>query len=65
VSLALHGREAGALVLGSVAMLFVAALLEGFFRQLVTDVTVRLAVIAVSTVFWTLYFGFAGRRAPA
>ena len=56
------GRHAGALAVGAVMLFFVAALIEGFFRQLVTDVDVRTAVIAVTALGWLAYFGFAGRR---
>jgi uncharacterized membrane protein SpoIIM required for sporulation len=61
-NLALHGREVALLAIGSVAMLFVAGLIEGFFRQLVQDVTVRWALAAVTLVFWTWYFLAVGRR---
>ena len=60
-NLARRGREAGVLVVGAILMLFVAAILEGFFRQLVTDVQARYAVILLTTVAWTLYFAFVGR----
>ena len=64
-SLTAAGREAGVLVLGAVGMLFVAGLLEGFFRQLVTDVTIRWGVVAATATFWVAYLGFAGRREEA
>lgn len=64
-NLALRGREAALVVVGAVAMLFLAALIEGFFRQLVHDLTVRYGVVAATTVGWLLYFAFVGRdRAP-
>ncbi len=49
------------LVAGSIAMFFVAGLLEGFFRQLVTDITVRYLVVFATSAFWIVYFGWAGR----
>ncbi|MFV1957951.1 MAG: stage II sporulation protein M [Planctomycetota bacterium] len=61
-SLARAGREAGVIVVGAVAMFFVAGLLEGFFRQLVTDVTVRYVVILTTLAFWVFYYGWVGRR---
>lgn len=64
-NLAVRGREAALIVIGSVAMLFIAGLLEGFFRQLVTDIVVRYAVAGSTLLFWILYFGFAGRQDPA
>ena len=63
-NLAIRGRHAGALAVGAVMLFFVAALIEGFFRQLVTDVDVRTAVIAVTALGWLAYFGFAGRNRP-
>ena len=52
-------------MVGAVLMFFVAGLLEGFFRQLVTDIGVRYVVATLSAVAWVLYFGFAGRRGDA
>jgi uncharacterized membrane protein SpoIIM required for sporulation len=56
-----RGREAAVLVLGAIAMLFVAALVEGIFRQLVHAVPVRCAVAGGFAILWALYFGLAGR----
>jgi uncharacterized membrane protein SpoIIM required for sporulation len=64
-NLALRGREAGVLVVGAVAMLFVAGLIEGVFRQTVMDVVARYAVAISSAVFWTWYFTSAGRAGRA
>lgn len=65
VELARRGREGALVVLGAIVMLFFAALLEGFFRQLVTDVGARLAMAATTAALWALYFGVAGReRSP-
>ena len=60
-NLAKVGREVAALALGAVAMLLVAGLIEGFFRQLVHDLVVRWTVVGLSLVFWTWYFLFVGR----
>jgi len=60
-NLARRGREAGVLVLGAVAMLFVAALIEGFFRQLVMHDGVRYLVTVGTAAAWFAYFGRAGR----
>lgn len=62
--LAIRGRQAALAVLGAVAMLFFAALIEGFFRQLVQDVSIRWAVVAATAAFWTVYFVRFG-RSPA
>ncbi len=64
-NLARRGKEAGVLLVGAIVMLFFAALLEGFFRQMVTDIGVRYAVIAATTVLWIAYFGWVGRRREA
>jgi len=60
-SLARRGRAAGTLIIGAVMMLFVAGLLEGFARQLVTDITARYAIGGVMLVFWLTYFTLSGR----
>jgi len=57
------GREGGVAMLGVVIMLFVAGLLEGFARQLVTQDGARYAIAGVSALFWFSYFYFPrGRR---
>ena len=56
------GRRAAAVVLGSVGMFALAGLLEGFFRQLVFDDTVRWSVALLTAVFWIVYLGLPKRR---
>jgi uncharacterized membrane protein SpoIIM required for sporulation len=63
-NLALRGRKVGVIALGAVCMFFVAGLIEGFFRQLVQDPTIRWSVAVATATFWILYLGFAGRRRP-
>ena len=58
------GRTATILVVGAVAMLFVAALLEGLGRQLVIDTPARLAVGCTMLALWLAYFTISGRPAP-
>jgi len=60
-SLALRGRAAGTLIVGAVLMLLVAGLLEGFARQLVTDISTRYAIGGAMLVFWLTYFTLGGR----
>ena len=60
-----RGREAGIFVLGAILMLFVAALIEGFFRQLVHNIGVRYGLAIVTSAFWIGYFGFVGRQNTA
>lgn len=56
-----RGRVAAEIVMGSVVMLFIAGLIEGIFRQTVTDVTVRYAVASTTLFWWVFYFGWVGR----
>jgi uncharacterized membrane protein SpoIIM required for sporulation len=57
------GRDAALVAAGAIALFFVAALLEGFFRQLVHSMPVRFAVATVTAAAWLAYFGVLGRRA--
>ncbi len=59
-NLKLRGRDAGVIVIGAVIMFCIAALIEGFFRQMVTDVTVRYSVATLTFVLWGAYFLRAG-----
>ncbi len=56
-----RGRPAAILVIAAVMMLFCAGMIEGIFRQTVTDLHVRYAVAAVTAIFWIWYFGVCGR----
>ena len=65
-SLALRGRQAGTVVLGAILMLLLAGLIEGVFRQTVTSIVIRYAVIITTSVFWLAYFIYGGRgKAPS
>ena len=55
------GRQAGQIVVGAVCMFFLAALIEGYFRQLVQSLSIRFLVVLITGVFWIAYLGFAGR----
>ena len=61
-NLARTGREAGALIAGTVVLFLLAGILEGFFRQMVQDLVVRWAVALLGLAALTLYFAFGGRR---
>jgi len=63
-NLALRGRHAGALAVGALLLFFMAALIEGLFRQLVQDVDTRTAVLVVSALLWLAYFALVGRKGP-
>ena len=59
--LRVQGPRAGVLAMGAVVMLLLAALIEGFFRQLVTDKGLRAALSVGTAILWLLYFSRAGR----
>lgn len=61
--MAAAGKQAGTVMAGVVVMLFVAALLEGFVRQLVTTEWLRFLIGGSMLTLWLAYFyGPAGRR---
>jgi uncharacterized membrane protein SpoIIM required for sporulation len=61
-NLALHGRLAAQMAAGAVLMLFVAAILEGGFRQLVASTPLRFAIGFGVGALWLAYFSLAGRE---
>lgn len=58
------GRTAGAVMGGVIVMLFLAGLLEGFGRQLVTNDLARYAIAVITGVVWLAYF-YGPRRGSA
>jgi len=62
-NLALHGRLAAQVAVGAVLMLFVAAILEGGFRQLVASTPWRFVIGFGVGALWLAYFSLAGREA--
>ena len=56
-----RGPQAGLVALGAVLMFFVAALLEGFARELITDTTTRYVIAGVMLTVWLGYFALVGR----
>ena len=60
-ALADHGRRAAVLLVGAVVMLFAAALLEGFARQLISLTSIRLGIGILMLCAWLVYFLFCGR----
>lgn len=50
------GRTAGKVMVGVILMLFVAGLLEGFGRQLITDTWMRYGIGTVMLLFWLAYY---------
>lgn len=62
-ALRLAGRDAVKLALVAALMLFVAALLEGFARQLVQDMTTRYVIGWGIGGLWLAWFLLGGRRA--
>jgi len=55
-------RRVGPMVIGAVIMFFIAAVIEGFFRQMVQSIDLRWLVASGTAIFWLYYFGFVGRR---
>ncbi len=62
-NLAVHGRLAAQMAAGAVLMLFVAAILEGGFRQLVQSTPLRFAIGFGVGALWLAYFCYGGRKA--
>ncbi len=60
-NLTIHGRRIILAVIGAVGLFLAAALIEGFFRQMVHDVTARFVVAGASLALWIWYFGLSGR----
>ena len=63
-TLARLGRMAAQIVIGAVVLFLIAALLEGFARQIVTDSVWRAAIAVVALALWIAYFSRAGRGRP-
>jgi uncharacterized membrane protein SpoIIM required for sporulation len=61
-SLSVHGRMAAQIAAGAVLLFFVAAILEGGFRQLVASTQWRFVIGGVSGVIWLAYFALPGRK---
>ena len=58
------GRRGATAMAGVVVMLIVAALLEGFARQLIQVDLIRYAIAAGTLIAWIAYFYWPRRRAP-
>lgn len=56
-----QGRMAARIVVGAVVLFLIAALLEGFARQLVTDSVWRGAIATFALACWVAYFAGVGR----
>ena len=63
-SAARAGREAAAVIAGVVIMLVLAAIIEGYGRQLIKADAVRYGIAALTALFWGAYF-YWPRRARA
>jgi len=50
------GRQGAIVMMGVVVMLFIAGLLEGFGRQLITSDAIRFSIAAATAVAWSMYF---------
>lgn len=56
------GRSAATIAIGAVTMLFFAALLEGFGRQLINNDEIRYAIAITTFVLWMGYFYLPRKR---
>jgi uncharacterized membrane protein SpoIIM required for sporulation len=63
-SLALYGRRAAEIAIGAVLLFFVAAILEGGFRQLIASTPWRFAIAAATGLGWLIYFWSPLRAKP-
>ncbi|MFN4025149.1 MAG: stage II sporulation protein M [Hyphomonas sp.] len=59
------GQKAATIAMGCIIMLVIAALLEGFGRQMINSDTVRYVIAAGTLVLWMLYFYMPRREHPA
>ena len=56
------GKKAGTIGMGIIVMLFLAALLEGFGRQLINSDETRYLIATLTGLGWFSYFYLHGRR---
>ena len=63
-SLSRYGRRAAGVAVGAVALDFVAAILEGGFRQLINNTPGRFIFALMTALCWLYYFTRAGRERP-
>jgi len=61
-ALVIEGRRAANVVLGTIPLFLLAALIEGFFRQLMLDETIRYLVAAATALGWLIYFTPVSRK---
>jgi len=61
-ALRLRGEKAGNVIAGAVVMLFIAALIEAFGRQLINNDVVRYAFAGTSLILWLTYFYLPRRQ---
>jgi uncharacterized membrane protein SpoIIM required for sporulation len=59
-SLARAGHRAASVAVGGVVMFFIAGLIEGGFRQLISNTAGRFVFAAITGVLWACYFTRAG-----
>lgn len=60
-NLVIQGRRSAGVVAGAVCMLFIAGILEGGFRQLVSNTEARYAIAVLTGSCWWLYFSRTGK----
>ncbi|MEL7112739.1 MAG: stage II sporulation protein M [Pseudomonadota bacterium] len=62
-SLRTAGDKAAMVIIGAVTMLFIAALLEGFGRQLINNDVTRYLIAGTTLIFWLGYFYLPRKQA--
>ncbi|MDR2460633.1 MAG: stage II sporulation protein M [Deltaproteobacteria bacterium] len=60
-ALSSYGKQAALVMLGTFFMLFIAAIFEGGFRQLIGTTIGRFVMAAMTAIFWYYYFIYQGR----
>lgn len=61
-NIAIAGRKAGIIIFVCIALFYFAGLIEGIFRQVVHDVSIRYMVATIQAILFTLYLLFGGRN---
>lgn len=64
-SLSMHGRTAAQIAMGAVLLFFVAAILEGGFRQLIASTPWRFVIGGGTGLMWLAYLTLSARREPS
>ncbi len=61
-NIAIAGRKAGVIIFGCIALFYLAGIIEGIFRQVIHNVTIRYLMASIQLFLLIFYLGFAGRK---